>query len=129
MIGKAARPTAFGPKLGGWEPSSVHVQYTSNQFAGINAKVFTDWVTNLGQPFQWQMRTKFGEGSSKEAWLLLDNSVTHAHPVGSTPRTWGDSFRFRGFEMTHCRVLVLPPKTTSELQPYSSRFGEDQTRC
>ena len=28
VIGKAACPTAFGPKKGGWEPSSVHVQYT-----------------------------------------------------------------------------------------------------
>ncbi len=34
VIGKAARPTAFGPKKGGWEPASVHVQYTSKKLLG-----------------------------------------------------------------------------------------------
>jgi hypothetical protein len=93
VIGKAARPTAFGPKKGGWEPSSVHVQYTSNKTAWMNATVFTEWI----KKFNRRMRTKFGEGSTKKAWLLLDNSATHAHPEGATPRMWGDGYKFRGF--------------------------------
>jgi hypothetical protein len=53
--------------------------------------------------------------------LLLDNSTTHAVANGATPKTWGDGFKFQGFnlKMPHCRVLFLPPKTTSELQPCS----------
>ncbi len=113
VIGKAARPLCFGPKKGGWEPSDVHVSYTSNKTAWMNSKVFYEWMLS----FNRQMRTKFGEGSTKKAWLLMDNSATHAYPQGSTAKMWGTGFRFRGFEMSHTRVLFLPPKTTSEIQP------------
>jgi hypothetical protein len=48
--------------------------------------------------------------------MVDDNSATHAYPQGSTAKMWGTGFRFRGFEMSHTRVLFLPPKTTSEIQ-------------
>ena len=47
----------FGPKRGGWEPYSLHVQYTSNKSAWMNAKVFTDWFNHFNRQMNriWRM--------------------------------------------------------------------------
>ena len=83
-IGKAARPTAFGPKQGGWEPSSVHIQYTSNKSAWMNAKVFTGSTVSIGrckQNFENIVQRKLG------CCLII---VQHMHIQKDPPQYSGE---------------------------------------
>ena len=88
VIAKAARPRCF-PKT--FDVQSV-VQYHHNTKAWMTAAAFTEWLKSLER----KMAVK-----KRHILLLLDNAPSHIHSV----------------ELTYVKIEMLPPNTTSHIQP------------
>ena len=96
VIAKAARPRCF-PKT--FDVQSV-VQYHHNTKAWMTAIIFTEWLKCLER----KMAAK-----KRHILLLLDNAPSHIHNV----------------ELTYVHIEMLPPNTTSHIQPMDARIIEN----
>ncbi|KAF0684013.1 Aste57867_23934 [Aphanomyces stellatus] len=89
FIGKAARPRCFGTL----SASELRLYYRSNRKAWMTVALFSEWILQLNNEMKSQDR---------RILLLLDNASSH-----QVVRT----------DISHVRVVMLPPNTTSVLQP------------
>jgi hypothetical protein len=88
VIAKSARPRCF-PKA--FDVQSV-VQYHHNTKAWMTAVVFTEWLKCLERKMA---------ARNHRILLLLDNAPSHIHSL----------------DLTYVRIEMLPPNTTSHIQP------------
>ncbi|KAH9071741.1 hypothetical protein Ae201684P_022188 [Aphanomyces euteiches] len=89
FIGKAARPRCFGNK----SAEQLCFIYRFNRKAWMTITIFSEWISK----FNAMMATM-----GRSVLLVLDNASSH---------------KIEEVELTHVRVLMLPPNATSALQP------------
>ncbi|KAH9102437.1 hypothetical protein AeMF1_020972 [Aphanomyces euteiches] len=89
FIGKAARPRCFGNK----SAEQLRFIYRFNRKAWMTITIFSEWISK----FNAMMATM-----DRSVLLVLDNALSH---------------KIEEVELTHVRVLMLPPNATSALQP------------
>ena len=72
----------------------------------------------LVNTIQHSVRRKFTRAGTPAAiaWLIVDNSSTHAGWEGVEPRVWTvDGLSRRGFYLSHTNVVHFPSNTTSKV--------------
>ncbi|KAF0683316.1 Aste57867_24626 [Aphanomyces stellatus] len=89
FIDMARRPRCFG-NLG---PDDLSLLYKSNRKAWMTIAIFSEWIGNLNESMK---------AANRRVLLLPDNASSH---------------KCVGVDLTHVRVLLLPPNTTAWLQP------------
>ena len=106
VIGSAAKPRCFS----NWNPlRDTNVLYESNKSSWMDRTKFNKYM---------QMFNSEAQSRGKTAWLIMDNSSTHGIPEGATACIWeAAGLRLRGFKMSNTNVVLIPPNTTSHIQP------------
>ena len=100
VIAKPARPRCF-PKT--FNVQTV-VQYHHNTKAWMTAAIFTEWMKGL----EWKMAAK-----QRHILLLLDNAPSHIYRI----------------DLTYVQIEMLPPNTTSHIQPMDAGIIKNFKLC
>ncbi|GBN90085.1 Tigger transposable element-derived protein 6 [Araneus ventricosus] len=88
VIWRCQRPRCFKGK----DLNRLDVSWYENKKAWMTSSIFEEWLVN----FDKKMRNQ-----ARKVLLVLDNATCHAH----------------GAQLKNVKLLILPPNTTSKLQP------------
>jgi transcriptional regulator with XRE-family HTH domain len=88
ILGKSRQPRCFK----GLNISNLPVTWKANRTAWMNAKLFSEWLTEIN---------KVMKKNSRQILLFLDNAPCHPHDL----------------ELSNIKFVFFPPNTTSIVQP------------